>query len=416
MSKIIDSQSSDKLSRNVDSIETGWRSRLLLTRGHDPRPLPVLANSITAFTYAQEWSGVLAYDEFADAITIRSAVPWDSTRSLPCRWTDDDDVRAAEWLQRQGIIVGPRVAREAADTVARKNGYHPLREYLHSLIWDGVPRLDYRLTSYFGVEPTQYSQTVGAKFLIGAVARVMKPGCKVDTCLILQGAQGTLKSTGLRVLFDPWFTDALPDIRQKDAAIQLSGVWLVELSELDAILAVNTSQVKAFLSRSMDRYRPPYGRRAVDVPRQCVFAGTVNHDTFLSDETGARRFWPVRTGIIARDKSPFDRDKLWAEATCRYSVGEPWWLHSHDLVALAEAEQQDRYDADVWQEQITTYLVERNDVSIDEVLTDCIGKSLPQCDLKDQKRVARCLRALGFERYRQRNGDELSWRYRRARN
>lgn len=207
-----------------------------------------------------------------------------------------------------------------------------------------------------------------------------------------------------------------PDLREKDAAIQLRGVWLVELAELDAILPVKSSHVKAFLSRSVDRYRPPYGRRAVDIPRQCVFAGTVNHDTFLTDETGGRRFWPIRVGDIDLDNLRADRDQLWAEAVVRYDGDEPWWLDSPELVTLAEAEQQERYDADIWQNLIAPYVVGRNDVGIEEVLTDCIGKPIGQWDPKDQRRVARCLRALGFERYRQRNGAGLSWRYRPARN
>lgn len=154
------------------------------------------------------------------------------------------------------------------------------------------------------------------------MARIYRPGTKVDNCLILDGGQGTLKSTALRTLAEPWFTDELGDLGSKDAALQLRGAWIIELSELDAMQRMEASRIKAFISRSNDRYRPPYGRHVVDMPRECILAGTVNHQTYLRDETGGRLFWPVRTGRIDIADLKRDRDQLWAGARARYQTGD----------------------------------------------------------------------------------------------
>lgn len=196
--------------------------------------------------------------------------------------------------------------------------------------------------------------------------------------------------------------------------MQIRGVWIVELSELDILQKAECSRVKAFLSRVSDRYRPPYGRRVVDVPRQCVFAGTVNHSACLSDHTGGRRFWPVRVGEIDIDTLRGIKDQLWAEAYARYRKGEPWWLDNPELTANAATEQEDRYEGDVWHESISGYVCGKNEVSNDEVLTNCIHKRIADCGQKDRSRVAWCLHILEFERYKKRDGERFQWRYRRG--
>ena len=198
----------------------------------------------------------------------------------------------------------------------------------------------------------------GSRWMISAVARIMQPGAKVDHMLILEGPQGGRSRARSRcspVL--SWFTDELAEIGSKDAAQQMRGIWIIEIAELDAISRAEVSRIKAFLTRTTDRYRPPYERYVVEVPRQCVFAGSVNPDTYLRDETGNRRFWPVRCGTHRSRRASRDRDQLWAEAVVRYRDGAIWWLDEPELIADAKTEQDQRYQADAWDARIDRWLV-----------------------------------------------------------
>lgn len=416
----------------AESITVGWKSRLLYDDDESSRPSSNLANAITAFQYAPAWSGVLAFDENAQRIVAREAPPWDGEDSnLPFDWSDVHDIYAANWLQHQGIMVGKEIAGQAAYAVARKHPYHPIRDYLDSLEWDGRERLDYWLKTYLGadadtvegipggrlfmlVKPdiTRYTIAVGECFLISAAARIYSPGAKVDTCMVLEGGQGKLKSTALSTLFgEDWFTDTLPDIRTKDAAIQLNGIWCVEIAELSAFKPVDLAHVKMFISRSTDRYRPLYGKHSVNVPRRCVFAATTNEDSYLKDPTGGRRFWPVKTGTIDISALKRDRDQLWAEAVAHYKDGEQWWLDA-EHEELAAREQRDRYETHPWEPKIAEWIAGRDSVSVTEILTECL-----ELKSKDQKQthkniVASVLKSLGWTKFRDRDGEERPRRYR----
>ena len=276
---------------------------------------------------------------------------------LPRPWRDADDVRAAEWLQRRELNVTPLVVSRSVIAVAREVTVHPVRDYLNALVWDGTPRLEDWTCRYLGAPDTAFAKSVGALWMISAVARIFQPGVKADHMLILEGPQGGRKSTALKILAgEDWFTDELPDLGSKDAAMHMQGVWIIEIAELDAIGRAEVSRIKAFLTRTTDRYRPPYGRYTVEVPRQCVFAGTVNPDTYLRDETGNRRFWPVRCGTIDIAALARDRDQLWAEAVARFRAGAIWWLDTPELLAEAAAEQDKRYQADAWDDLISHWL------------------------------------------------------------
>jgi predicted P-loop ATPase len=245
------------------------------------------------------------------------------------------------------------------------------------------------------------------------VARIYQPGAKVDCCLILEGEQGTLKSTALRTIGGDFFTDDIADLGSKDAAMQTRGVWLIEIAELDSMTRSEVGRIKAFMSRATDRFRPPYGKRLVESPRQCIFAGSVNHNTYLRDETGGRRFWPVACSKIDINSLSRDRDQLLAEAVFRYRAGSVWWLDSKELNQDAAQQQSARYDPDPWQEIIQPWLKGREDVSVTQVLTMCIGKRNDQLMQADQNRVARCLRAVQWERFNSGPKGEREWRYRR---
>jgi predicted P-loop ATPase len=171
--------------------------------------------------------------------------------------------------------------------------------YLTHLTWDEIPRIDQWLSTCLGADGNpEYLKAIGPRFLISAVARALRPGCKADQVLVLEGAQGIGKSTAVRVLSEPWTTDSLPDLTSKEAAIQIQGVWIVELAELTSMSRSDVEHIKAFMSRNEDRYRPHWGRSSETRPRRCVFIATTNLQGYLRDETGNRRFWPVRCRSI----------------------------------------------------------------------------------------------------------------------
>ena len=401
---------------HVDFTTSAWKKDLLRAKPPintaEGRILPVLANAIAAFRHAPEWGGVLAFNEFGFGTVALRPAPWGLVAKGA--WTDHEDRLAAEWLQKQGILVSAEIAGQAVQTAARDHPFHPVKTYLKGLHWDGVERLDQWLSRYLGAQDNPYSRAVGSRWMISAVARIFRPGTKADCCLILEGPQGIRKSTALHTLADEYFTDELADLGSKDAAMQTRGVWIIELSELDSLSNSEVGRIKAFMSRTTDRFRPPYGMRLVESPRQCVFAGTVNQNTYLRDETGGRRFWPITCGQITVDELARDRDQLWAEAKARFDSGEPWWLDTAELVRMASDQQLERYETDPWEEVIAPWIEDCPSVSIREVLEKCLQKPHALWTQTDKNRAGRCLRALGWERYRERRGSRLEWRYRKS--
>jgi len=393
----------------------GWRGDLLLTPTKQPRPL--LRNAIIALRGAPEWQGVLAYDEFALATMAMKPPPWLKPQDNawePRAWTDHDDVLATDWLQAQGIGVPVPVTASAVEAVAKDESFHPVRHYLTGLIWDGTKRVGRFAAMYVGAEDTPYHSEVSTRMFIAAVARIMQPGCKHDHMSILEAPQGTGKSRTLRKLFEPWFTDDLAEFGSKDASMQVRSAWGIEVAELSSMTRSEIERVKAFITRSTDRFRPSYGRRVIEVPRQAVFFGSTNALEYLKDETGGRRFWPIRCGVIDYDAVVRDRDQLWAEAVALYNTGEPWWLTNNALVLEPRGQQDARYQDDAWYEFITRYCANADNVSVAEIL-EAIGLERARWTQPDQNRVVRCLVRLGWERYQKRlPSRERQWRYRRA--
>jgi predicted P-loop ATPase len=392
-----------------------WRKQLIL--GANEMPRPILANVLTALREAPEWQGVLAYDEFSLRTMIRGKAPWmDKAPSEPVEWTSEHDTACTEWMQRNGIYCKVDVVASTVEAVAKAHGYHPIRDYLNGLQWDGKPRIDTWLTDHFGVKDTPYSRAIGSKWLISAVARVFKPGCKADHCLILEGDQGIGKSSALAALAKPWFVDQVDNVEDKDAILQIHKGWIIELAELDALGRSALSRVKTFLSRCHDTYRPPYARRAVEEPRQCVFAGTVNHSGYLKYETGGRRFWPVTCEVSRVDikRLGAERGQLWGEAVARFLLGETWHLDEADIAAQAADEQAQRFEEDPWTEKVIEYCEKRSSVSIQEILDRILDKPIQVWTQTDKNRIGRILRANGYMRYRERDGERLTWRFKRS--
>ena len=386
--------------KDIAAVEYGgWRTLVIRDQNGDPRAC--LENVRIMLTHHPDWQGVVGYDEFAGRIVVMKPPPALINFKVGDELQDHFDTEATQWFERHKVMARPQQVRETVDAVARLNPYHPVRDYLHALEWDGAPRIDKWLNNYMGVPITPYSTQVGAKFLISAVARVEEPGCKADHMVVLEGPQGLGKSTGCSILADPWFTDHLPELGSKDFSLGLQGIWIAEMAELDALSRVDQTRVKAVLSQQTERFRPPYGRRIITAPRQCVFIGTCNQAEWLRDSTGGRRYWPVECrplvgGLVDLDALRRDRDQLWAEALVRYRAGELWWLTDEEVIVEAIQEQAGRFEAHPWREMISKWLPGHESVSTDEILRQCVEKPQDRWDRADQIAVGGCLRSLGW--------------------
>ena len=380
-----------------------WETKLLRSGKKSP-PRKILANAIVPVRYAPEFREALRFNAFSLVIMIDRPLPWDDPRADFERrmWGDLDTLKYMEWLQKRVIDVNKATVMDAVYTVAREREYHPIRDWFAELKWDGVPRIDTWLSVYYGTEDSAYTRMVGPKYLISMVARIMKPGCKADCMLMPIGNQGQGKSTLLEVLVGKiYFTDEIKAVSgNKDVAIALTGKWLVEFADLEGFRGRDANDLKAFISRTTDRYRPPYGKHAEDYPRQCVFVGTTNQETPLKDFTGNRRYWPVHTSNVDITAMRRDREQLWAEAVARYAQGEAWWLATPEERALADQIAQESLEIDVWQSLIEEELEGVNETTMDLILEEILDLDLKKVTRRDQMRVANALQALGWVRVR----------------
>lgn len=326
------------------------------------------------------------------------------TRAMELDGNEMEDYHVAEFrriMHEQRFKARKSDVQDEMDAEARRNSYDPLLQYLNGLKWDGKERLSTWLIEYIGAEDTPYVREVGRKFLIGAVARAMKPGCKMDSMLVLEGPQGVGKSTAIRYLFgERFFTDNLPDFHSKDAFQQLQGAWCIEVAELSAMTKADVKDVKQFLSRVEDKFRPPYGRAPIISPRRTVFAGSVNPEMgggYLRDPTGARRFWPVACGKVNLTSLLRDRDMIWAEACLAYGSNEKWFIEDVKIEQLATAEQDARRELHPWEEPIREFLLSKDVCTIHELLSDCLKVPVDKQNPATSRTVGACLRALGWE-------------------
>lgn len=305
------------------------------------------------------FAGKLRKDTFNDRIVVEGELPWQREPGEPLNDTDLDNIRLALDRLFDGKVAAADVIT-AVNVAAGKRAFHPVRAYLDGLTWDGVPRLDTLFIDYLGAEDSPYTRAVTRKSFVAAVARIMAPGCKFDTMLILTGKQGRFKSTCLSIMAGSFFSDSLRTFTGKEAAEGLRGAWIIEISELQAFDRASTEEVKAFLSKQTDRYRPAYGRMLQEYPRQCVFFGTTNSATFLRDTTGGRRFWPVSIDQQERTKSVVnelhrERDQLWAEAVARYRAHEPLFL-SGEIETTARELQEAAREVDPWESLLLDFV------------------------------------------------------------
>jgi predicted P-loop ATPase len=357
-----------------------------------------LHNVLLALREDQRLQGVFRRDEMLCATVLKERPHFSAL--IPA--TDVHVGRLQAMLQKEGLeTVGKDTVHQAVDIVAAENGFHPVRDYLTGLRWDGHCRLGTWLHRYLGVDRSDYASGIGTMFPIAMVARVMKPGCKADYMLVLEGPQGARKSTACRILGGEWFSDSLPDIRAgKDVSQHLNGKWLIEVAEMSALDKAEAAALKAFVTRDTERYRKSYGRLDVIEPRQCVFIGTTNKAVYLRDETGGRRFWPVKVGTIDTDALTRDRDQLFAEAVALFNQGEGWWSTSGFESLHIRPQQEARYEADAWEQAIDDWLPGKSVVTILEVARGAVGLETQKVGTQDQRRIAAALEPLGWVRGR----------------
>lgn len=290
---------------------------------------------------------------------------------------------------------------EAIPTIARENTYHPVHDYLSPLAWDGTPRLDTWLTTYGQAPDTPYTRAVGKLILIAAIARIRTPGVKFDEMLVLQGKQGTSKSTALQILAvrHEWFTDSAPLAGSSREILEaLLGKWIIEFAELSGIHKRTIEELKSFLTRTYDRGRLAYGRVALDWPRSCVFFGTTNSDTYLIDETN-RRFWPVTVGTFDLAALARDRDQIWAEAATLHAAGHPIRLDP-SLYSAASQEQEERRITDPWRDLLANHFADpamHGKVAISD-LWQIVNKPTGYTTHNDNQRISAAMRELGWTR------------------
>lgn len=400
-----------RVTAQVRSDQPSWMTSLV--RGPEGNLLPVAENVLAILNHDDRWNGVLAYDQFAEATVFRKPPPWDAEYRSASNFVpgqqviESDATRLIAWMgKHHGIRMNAVAANGIIDVAAERNGFHPVREYLASLTWDNMSRLDNWLTLYLGVADTPYSRRVGRIFLLSLVARVEQPGCHVRTVPILEGDQLGGKSTACSILGGPWYSDSLSEIGSKDSYQDLRGVWLLELGELAGLSRAEVNAIKHFISKRQDNYRPSYGRRAVKVPRQTVLVGTVNQTEYLRDPTGNTRFLPVRCGRIDLDGLARDREQLLAEALVAHKSGERWWVDRDDaILSDFQAEQDARREVHPWEETIRAWVAGRPSVSTAEVLVGALGIDAAKTRGADGKLVSGVLvHVLGWTNGRDASG------------
>lgn len=325
-------------------------------------------------------------------------------------------IRIAEASKSEfGKAIEPTVAnlRAIIQCVAGENAYHPVEDWVTALRWDGVDRLTGGLPAAFGQVPGGLEATMLRKTIRAMVARAVKPGCKVDTVLVLVGGQGRLKSTALAALGGQWFTDQQILVEQRDSWEVCHRHWLLELGELSALNRADLEQVKAFVSKRDDTFRAAYARTSRTLLRRFVLAGTTNHDEFLRDSTGNRRFWPVRiTSAIDVMWLAQHREQLFAQAAKEVVGGASWWLEGEEEPEH-EARAAEHLETDPWEAPIRDWCAAnkgpmRLGMGLEAILHEAIDKPLGQMHTGDAKRAAAIMKRLGASQHRT-NTDRL-WR------
>ena len=392
-----------------------WRSKIKVTeRGGIAQ---TIENIVLILNNDPKLAGRLAYNDMDHNTVTLGDLPWRTAKGS-AQWVDADDASLRYYLERAYGIASKDKIFDAVNVVAQQHRFHPVRDYLDGCTWDGIPRVDTLLIDYMGAEDNEYTRAVTRKTLAAAVARIYRPGCKFDYMLTIRGRQGLGKSAFIAKLGGRWFSDTFTTMQGKEAYEQVQGVWIMEVGELAGMRKAEAETIKLYITKQVDRFRPAYGRRMQEFPRQCIFIGTTNENQFLRDTTGNRRFWVVDTpNEPARDfwaeLTPDTIRQIWAEAVELYKAGETLYLPK-DLEAVAREVQEvyeeenprtgiiadyldrllpenwdelDLYARRAWLESDTTGTVKRRYVCTMELWAEALGGNPDKIDRYAAKEI-----------------------------
>jgi predicted P-loop ATPase len=402
--------------------ERDWKEKLKITdKGAIAQ---TIENAVTILRHDPRLAGCLALNEMEHSIVAKKALPWRDV-SGTSQWVDADDAALRYYIEKVYGLSSKDKIFDAVNVVASENKFHPVRDYLDSCTWDGVPRVETLLVDYLGAEDNDYTRAVTRKALAAAVARIYRPGCKFDHMLTVRGRQGLGKSSFFGKLGGPWFSDSFTTLQGKDAYEQVLGVWIMEVGELAGMRKAEAETIKLYISKQTDRFRPAYGRRTQEFPRQCIFVGTTNEEQFLRDTTGNRRFWVVDTPNepsldFWEELTPGMVQLIWGEAVEIYKAGEKLYLpkaleaKAREIQAAYEEENprvgivaeyldrllpedwedRDPYDRRTWLESEAEGTVQREVVCTMEIWAEALGGNPDKLDRYAIKEVSDIMTAL----------------------
>lgn len=361
--------------------------------------------------------GLFGYNLMTHRIEFVRAAPWHKNRKRICEIDDYDVIQMKAYISRYGPFEPSTILmREAIMVIAKMQEFHPVKDYLHNVKWDGKHRTSTWLIDYAGAENNEYVKAVSQKLLVAMVARIFEPGYKFDNMCILEGPQGLKKSMLWEALAGEYYMAKSLDTQNKDFLVSAMTSWVVEIADMATNRHSDVEHIKAFLSTRVDDIRMPYAHYSRPIPRQFIITGTKNLDTeklsgYLSDITGNRRFWiiPVKgirnkDGVSIIDIQGFKdvRDQLFAEAYVLYQKNFKVYFDDVEIIQMAEEIQESRMGRDPWFDRINEWVLrhnikDREVVTTMDVFCECLGGQSHHCGFVDQKRIGQILKLLNFK-------------------
>lgn len=357
-------------------------------------------------------SGLFQFNEFTSQIEYTRPPLWPASGHSSINDTDIKNCRMYLSVEHD-YNVSQQLLSDFIDVNSFHYRYHPVRDWIKNLVWDGKSRIDRWLIDYCGVIDNEYTRQVARKVLCGAVNRVFNPGCKFDYMMILEGKQGIGKTQLVKALAGSWYADIALAERDKDTIDAMRGAWIIEVSEMVGFKKQEIEQLKAFITRDCDRVRLAYERLTRDFPRQSIFIGSMNPEgdnSYLKDSTGNRRFWPVDLKFVRLNDIKDVRSQLFAEAYIKYKEGEKLYL-SNDAESIAQQMQADRQEYDIWTPIISDFVRIRDIVSADEIATQALNMDKGRIGRFDQIRIGKVMKSLGWKKTRRRDEDGRGYIY-----